>query len=505
MPNADADIFASKKCTTTDLTTAKKIKMNAVLKRVSNFYSSEYFKLLLLLMVIILVAYKIFPFTKIKVLAVVVILLFAISFFLRIDWAICLFIFLCPVHYVFKEIYPSVVTDLWREVFVFCIIARWLLQAFVKKTQLFSKDVLNIIIIAYILLGAMEILRSINLLVGLAGFRFMFAFVPLYFAALSSIKGENEIKKYINAILISGFIVAIIAIIQFVLLALGIIAPGTSIDFARKYARTGSIMAAGINFQRDISVLANPNELGYFTAVCLIFTFVLNYHCPEYRARHHKKLVLSIIVMLIALLLSMSRSSIISFIISVSAISFLGRIRKSLLITFLGIIILFLILPFSVKTLFNPVYTFTDAYFSDALKNQRSWGLIWQSPLLGHGFLITTSAAKKLGIQGGGGVGSVDVYFLQSARQIGLIGFSLHFLIWLLFLRNSYLGAKDVFLSEINRSVSLAILGILLAIMIASLHTSPWESVSLSGTYYVLGAITTFIYQRSKEHGSIGS
>ena len=212
------------------------------------------------------------------------------------------------------------------------------------------------------------------------------------------------------------------------------------------------------------------------------------------------------IVMLIALLLSMSRSSIISLIISVSVISFLGRIRKPFLITFLGIITLSLILPFSLKILFEPVYALTDRYFAGALKSQRSWGLIWQSPLLGHGYSITGSALRKLGRTQLGliEIGSVDVYFLQSSIQIGLIGFSLHILIWLLFLRNSYFGVNSVFLSEINKSVSLAILGILLGIMVASLHTSPWESVSTSGTYYVLGAITTFIYQRAKKHGSIG-
>ena len=467
--------------------------MNVVLKRVSNFYNSEYLKQLICLMVVLLVAYKIFPFTKIKVLAVVVISLFAISFFLRIDWAICLFIFLCPFHYVFKEIYPSVVTDLWREVFVFCIIARWLLQAFVKETQLFSKDVLNIIIIAYILWGVMEIFHSINLLVGLAGFRFMFAFVPLYFAALSSIKGEKEIKKYINAILISGFIVAIIAIIQFVLLSLGIIAPGTSIDFLRK-SSPGGINRLG--FERVMSITWG---MAGFLLVCILFVFV--YLNRSVKSKHSTFFYYcSLIIMFLALLLSMSRVTIISTAVSILAVSIL--IKKSRhFVVFLSIVALCIIfLPFSIKALFQPVYTFSDPYY-EGLKHEYFWNVLYRSPFLGHGFSITSSAAKRLGIvyRGVTSVGSVDNYFLQSSMQIGVIGFALHFFIWFLFLRNAYLSVKSHFLSENQRLISLAIFGALLGLMVVSAHGSPWEKTTLSGTYYVLGAITTFIYSKAKE------
>ncbi len=317
---------------------------------------------------------------------------------------------------------------------------------------------------------------------------------------MSTIRSEREIKKYINAILISGFIVALIGIIQFILVSiLGIVEPGTSIDFANKYSIHRSMR---LGFYRATSVLACDNELGIFLSTCLVFIFVFNYCLPEYRKKHYKKLVFSIIIMLVALLFSMSRSAMIAFAASILAISFLEKRKKMVVTTSLAIVVLSLLLPVSIKLLFKPVFTFSDLYFS-TWKREDLWGSFLQSPLMGHGFSITRSTAEKLGITqlGTVGIGGADIDFFKTSIQIGLIGYLLHFFIWFLFLRNSFLSAKSEFISKSLRALSLAIFGILVGLRVASLHIYPWDYVSLAGTYYILGAISTFIYHQADKKG----
>ncbi len=262
-------------------------------------------------------------------------------------------------------------------------------------------------------------------------------------------------------------------------------------------------MFSEIGLRRAISVLSGPNELGHFLFTCLVFTFVFGFYSIELKAKHRKKLIFISVVMLTALFFSMSRSSIIAFTYSLLAITLLrkgkGRTRP-ILVGISGLVILSLILPYSLKDLFAPAYTFSDPYFQ-GIKWEYLWNTFWQSPLLGQGFSATESSASKLGIAevGATWVGATDNSFLQISMQIGLIGFFLHFLIWFLFLKNAYVAVKNIALAEKYRLVSIAIFGILVGLMVGSLHTSPWNYVSLAGTYWILGAICTFCYQEAKK------
>jgi hypothetical protein len=105
---------------------------------------------------------------------------------------------------------------------------------------------------------------------------------------------------------------------------------------------------------------------------------------------------------------------------------------------------------------------------------------------------------KGYGLPDPTGIGGTDVGFLLTWCQIGAIGLSIQLLLWFLFLRSSYLCAKSDMISNIYRSVSLAIFGILIGFMIVNIHFSPWECISLSPTYYLLGAISTSVYIRLK-------
>jgi len=468
--------------------------MILVLNKISDFLKTREWlaELILGVLMALSIGYCMAHPSTTPALAVVGVLILVFSL-IKIDWAVLAFVFLCPFHLVIKEIYPSVFTDLWRELFLLCILTSWCMQVCLMKLPLPRKGILNFVIVTYICWGAIEILRSYNLLAGVAGFRFMFAFVPVYFVVLSTLRRRTQIGKYVNVILASGFIIAVIAILQFILISLlGILTQGIAVDFARRYAAR----AAGIPFDRAVSVLPGPNELGHFLLVCLTFLFVFSYCSSENSKAHRRGLLFLLMIMLVALVFSMSRSSLIGFSVAIMSICCLTRKLKPILIGILGVTILFLIFSISIKALFKPIYTFSDLYFTSTLKREDLWRLFSQHPLIGHGFSITPSTAEKLGLSERGvlAVGGTDINFFHYTIQIGLIGFVLHFIIWLFFLRYSYLTARNPFVCERYRLIAIANFGILIGLMVGSVHTSPWEYVSISATYYVLGAISTFCY-----------
>lgn len=419
----------------------------------------------------------------------------------RLDLAICLFIFLSPFHLVVKEIYPSIITDIWRDIFFLVLVAAWFIQICIRKLPMPRKNIINVLVVLYLLWNVLAIFRSINLKVGIAGFRFMIRFTLIYFIALSTIRGEKEIRRYINVMLATGIVVAIIGVVQFLLVSvLGIVKPGTSIDFTRKYATTGSYMYPTIGMQRAISVFAGTSDFGFFLAFMLGFIFSFAF-MKEHKLKSSKKLLyFSMGLLIIAIFFSMSRSSIISFLIICTAIIFLKKSVKVIPWLIASIILLALVLPFSVQKLFEPIYTFSDPYFQ-GIKSPYLWNTFLQAPLLGRGYSVYGSIATKMGISQTGTIriGSVDNDFLQTSIQVGLIGLLLRNFIWAIFLRNSYRGAKNSPDDDYYNAICTAGFGILLGMMIASLHLSVWNYIALDANYYVLGAITTFIYQQGRK------
>ena len=101
----------------------------------------------------------------------------------RLDLAICLFIFLSPFHLVVKEIYPSIITDIWRDIFFLVLVAAWFIQICIRKLPMPRKNIINVLVVLYLLWNVLAIFRSINLKVGIAGFRFMIRFTLIYFIA----------------------------------------------------------------------------------------------------------------------------------------------------------------------------------------------------------------------------------------------------------------------------------------------------------------------------------
>lgn len=246
----------------------------------------------------------------------------------RIRWAISLFIFMAPFHFLFKEIYSSIAVDLWAELFLLFLIVAWLILVLTGRLPFPPRSILSALIVVYFIWGIYEIFNSLNLLTGLAGFRIIFSFVPLYFIALSTIRNEEDVKKYIKTMLFSGTIIAAIAIVQFVLLGAQVIRSGEFIDITSKYSGADQLIRLGIPFYRATSILIGPNELGNYLIILLMFIITFKYYWRENKENADFKFNAIFMLMFLAFVFTMSRSSYIGLTVAFAAILFLKKALK---------------------------------------------------------------------------------------------------------------------------------------------------------------------------------
>jgi len=408
----------------------------------------------------------------------------------KTNWAISLLILLSPFHFALKALSSSGLVDVWREVFFLLIFGAWLLQVLVGKRRPPRISLLNLVIAGYLLWGIVAILNSANLLVGLAGFRFMFSFVPLFFVANSTLSSEQDVKRFVGTILASGVVVAVIAILQIIFVSmLGLVERGTSFDFAREFAGTSQRGP----WERASSVLVGPNELGVFLSVCLTLAFSY-YWSVDRRKRHPWFLTVLLAIMGMGLLASMSRSSMLGLAVALLALGLMKRRGGPVFVLVVSGILLLAVGGLYREELLQPVYDLSDPYFSHTWQVTLSSRLLWRSPLLGQGYGLTPGVAEKLGIDDSSVLmlGAIDIYFVQSILQIGLIGFSLFCLGWLLFVRDAYRGGRRPNNSEFMRDTSSGICAAFLGIMVTSAHVAAWEYVSFATSYYLLGAVASW-------------
>ena len=420
----------------------------------------------------------------------------------KTNWAISLLILLSPFHFALKALSSSGLVDVWREVFFLLIFGAWFLQVLVGKRRPPRISLLNLVIAGYLLWGIVAILNSANLLVGLAGFRFMFSFVPLFFVANSTLSSEQDVKRFIGAILASGVVVAVIAILQIIFVSfLGLVERGTSFDFAREFAGTSQRGP----WERASSVLVGPNELGVFLSVCLTLAFSY-YWSVDRRKRHPWFLTVLLAIMGVGLLASMSRSSMLGLAVALLALGFVKKRGGPVSVLVVSAILLLAAGELYLKTLFESVFTLSDPYFTHTWHSWLSSDADWRSPFLGQGYALTPTVIEKLGVDDPSvkTVVGQDIYFFQSTMQIGLIGFSLFFLAWLLFVRNGYRGAKRSNVSAFMRDTAAGIYAAFLGIMVTSLHLAAWEYVSFAASFYLLAAIATRINSIGPEEVSSG-
>jgi hypothetical protein len=412
----------------------------------------------------------------------------------RIQWGLALLLLFSPAHFAIKELSPSVLTAVWRELLLLILLFSWAVHVSAGTLPWLRKDAahVGVVLLIYLCWGLLVILLSTDLLIGMTGFRFVVGLAPVFFIASSAIRKESDIRLFLNVIIASGILVAGIAVIQFALVSiLGVVDHGTGIDFARKYA-PHSYRAAGIPWDRSNSILVGPNELGIFMAVSLTLAF--GYYISEQkRGRPTRLLWLGMAVLAAGLLVSMSRTAMISLAISYLAVGVMARNwYRWLWLAIPAVGVAVLSAPYYFGPLFGPVTSFADPYFAGTLAGITFGDFADGSAIWGKGYGSTITSLEVVGRDGSSilRLGSVDFFALEAVKQVGWLGFLLSLTVSSLFIRSCYKGWKNA-QSPLIRGTAVGLLGAFIVVMVGSAHFAAWEYVSFAASFYVLGAIAT--------------
>jgi hypothetical protein len=412
----------------------------------------------------------------------------------RIQWGIALLLFFSPAHFVLKELSPSILAAVWRELLLLILLFSWATHISAGTLPWLRKDAAHVwvVLLAYLCWALLVILFTTDLLIGMTGFRFVVGLAPVFFIASSAIRKEADIRLYVKVIISSGILVGSIAVLQFFLVSiLGVVDHGTGIDFARKYA-PHSYRAAGIPWDRSNSILVGPNELGIFMAVSLALTF--GYYISEQkRGRPPRILWLGMAVLVAGLLVSMSRTAMISLAISYLAVGVMaGNWFRWLWIAIPVVGVAVLSAPYYFGPLFGPVTSFADPYFTGTLAGVTFGDFLDAPAIWGRGYGSTISSLEVLGRDASSilRLGSVDFFALEAVKQVGWLGFLLSVTVSSLFIRSCYKAWKDAE-SPLIQGTAVGLLGAFIIVMVGSAHFAAWEYVSFAASFYVLGAIAT--------------
>ncbi len=412
--------------------------------------------------------------------------------------SIALFILLAPFHFVIKELFTSPVVSLWQEMFVFVLGIVWLLRVLMNKVDLSRSGAAGWAVAAYLIWGIFEIFNSIHLIPGIAGFRYMFAFVPLYFITATMVTKREDIVLFLKMAVLSAGIIAFVGVLQTLLLAFRIIPLGEGIHFTAKYMNY-SLVRMGMPFMRAVSFLPGPNQLGNYMLVLilLILPFV---HCGLPKStKWRSALRLLMYLSGLALLLSMSRSSIMAVLVGVVAFGLFKRIGRFIAALSVTGLLLLLLLPNALSPMVMSVIDGSDPYYEVTLKAHGIFDLMWESPLIGQGFAATTSTAMTLGItdKGSAPVGAADIYWLETGIQIGLVGIALQSIMLAAFLYISYVLAKRKDADDLYRALGMAFFIITASLLFTTIHTSPWTYIPISSLYYILAGMVAWAYHET--------
>ena len=419
--------------------------------------------------------------------------------FYKLEYGMALLIFSSPFYLQIKPILPSFVNFLWRDLFLLIILFTWYMKVTVRKEHI-KFNPITIVVLTYVLWGLIEIFNSTTLLHGLCGFRTTFYCALTYFVCFSTIKSEREIKIYLNSMLASIAIVAAIGIVQFILVNFHIIDVGNlmSLYWGREFYKPGVFR---FRFFRAISVFTDPNDLG--TTAALGASVLLPFSLLGKKDLLRICVIFLFIIFLSAVILSNSRSSMLGF--SLAALFMMLLVAryfklKNYILSLVGIIIgIFWTISryfgYFQKS-FLPIFWGTSHYqqaFPERLSNVLD--VIRGNPLLGTGFSVTKSIAKKFGITTGTfNLSCYDFGQVMILGQFGLIGLLLYVTVHVVPLVTLYRNVRSPYLPAYCKKVSIGIFGAIICILITSIHYLAFYCVGTDINFWILLAIGSWIY-----------
>jgi O-antigen ligase len=391
--------------------------------------------------------------------------------------------------------HESFLQKIIKDLFVSFIYGVWIFEVLANKRSKFLYSAAALPIVLYLCLAFIGMLRSVSsdVFLGVAGFRNMVMYIPVFFAVAYYMKDKRDIEKVVSVLIFTGSIVALLGIYEFFFSPL----PAHAVRHE---------LFIGRYFRRIYSTLLYPGNLAFLMVVLSVI--LLSFHNLK-RYFVNRWISYSLLILFTAtLFLTYARAGVLALLLGAGYLFWVNKRRKALLgaVMLLVVIItsLYIFLPSSI---WRYVRLFENITREQSVVHRvAAWHipfeLLKDHPLLfisgiGIDKVGNVSAAMKYGAK----PDSIDIiqadnYYLQILIATGIIGPIL--LLWIL----GALFREAVRIDPLTRDVYLnaiikAIRAVILIFALLGLFSNIWELFPRNFYFWFLMGLIPVIGQIS--------
>jgi O-antigen ligase len=334
------------------------------------------------------------------------------------------------------------------------------------------------------------------------GIRYDFEMFLIYGITRALIRDSKQIKQLFYVLLASGTIVAIFGLVQALFLTPDFLARCCGYSYALGWTPDQSLQASqvipgadpgSIGSYRIISTFAGPNQLGIYLSSLILLAasaWVI------FKAKKERLILgLLLIVFLVPLYFTYSRSAWLALIAGLITIVIFTLTRKYLiygLIAIVGIIFVGILIIIFGRN--NPFIENVLLRFSTSGDH---WAQIKESltTFLKHPFGLGVGKAGLVSMRfPKNGIFINESWHLQILTELGFLGFLVYVGIIYDFFRKLYKGVKEQ-LSGLSKTFVLTAFSILVAVIVHGFFLHTWTDISLVVIVWVIFAIAINISQ----------
>jgi hypothetical protein len=160
--------------------------------------------------------------------------------------------------------------SLFKDLFALGIFGLWALGALVKRQKLIGTP-LDLPILLFVLLGALNVLRAPTLLRGALAFKIFFTYVPIYFLVVQCPPSRKQLRGILWALLVVGALAALYGLFQY---TQGSVSQDAAVEATRfdpeaSYAPTVALSNWRGGQIRAFSTFGHAGVFALFLAMCL--------------------------------------------------------------------------------------------------------------------------------------------------------------------------------------------------------------------------------------------
>jgi len=346
--------------------------------------------------------------------------------FKRLDWALVLLIFYTSIHTLIANQYVG--ASRWgsgtsfsavgaiKDLFLLLVLGMWLLRISLGRKYRVKNNLLTLPLLVFVALGAVYSLRSVDLKVGLWGFRSLAQFIAVFFLTAGIVRSRVILWRLSLAILVSGLFISALGFYELL---------GTQIGYGYEFGVLPEHIVGRVTVFGDEHT---AGTFGTYMSILVTFSWGLILFLKRYSASAWFKLLLFSVMALAGIntVFTFSRRAWVGVLCSAVIFLFLTkRIKVVLQITTVVIAALILGLvvhPRALSILVDRVTIVDPTHLTNAQRLEE-WSVLWQRVnehfLLGEGLGVVGPVSTTFNVPGGT---NTHNYYLMLLVEMGFLG-----------------------------------------------------------------------------------